>query len=266
MFRAFYSLSKIPFSKDISPAEAFSSSSHTEVLARLDFLKKTRGVGLITGEAGAGKTLALRSFSVSLNPSLFKPIYLPLSSLTVMDTYRSLAKGLGVNASFRKIDLFHQIQNAIFDLFKNRGITPVFILDEMQLSRDAFLSDIALLFNFAMDSENPFILILVGLPHLNSKLSLAQHRPLNQRILTRYNFDPLSLDETFVYLKQHLATAGATHEIFSESAVRSIFSLSSGWPRVINQLATHALFSGCQFKKNIVDEECVRSAAVEAGL
>jgi type II secretory pathway predicted ATPase ExeA len=266
MFKPFYSLSKTPFSKDISPNEVFPSASHAEALARLDFLRKTKGIGLFTGEAGAGKTLTLRSFVATLNPSLFKPIYLPLASLTVMDTYRSIAMALGVNATFRKIDLFHQIQHAVSDLSKTRGITPVFIFDEMQLSRDAFLSDIALLFNFSMDSDNPYILILAGLTHLNAKLYLAQHRPLNQRILTRYNFEPLSSEETFAYVKHHLSYAGATHEIFSEAAIRAIYSLSSGWPRVINQLANHALISGYQFKKNVVDEDCVRAAAIEAGL
>jgi hypothetical protein len=106
MFKPFYSLSKTPFSKDISPNEVFPSASHAEALARLDFLRKTKGIGLFTGEAGAGKTLTLRSFVVTLNPSLFKPIYLPLASLTVMDTYRSIAMALGLMLLFARLTFF----------------------------------------------------------------------------------------------------------------------------------------------------------------
>ncbi len=64
-----------------------------------------------------------------------------------------------------------------------RKVTPVFILDEMHMAKDAFLQDLAILFNFQMDSSNPFILILAGLPHLKTRLSLNHHRPLAQRMI-----------------------------------------------------------------------------------
>ena len=73
-----------------------------------------------------------------------------------MDFYRGLALGLGEEPKYRKVDLFRQIQQAIERLYHERRITPVFILDEMHLAKDAFLQDIAILFNFEMDSTNPF--------------------------------------------------------------------------------------------------------------
>src|SRR5690606_33660405 len=121
-----------------------------------EYLKKTRGIGLLVGEPGAGKTFVLRSFAKSLNPALFKVIYYPLSTGTVMDFYRALAYGLGEEPRTRKVDLFRQIQNAVDLSFRERKVTPVFILDEMQMAKDLFLSDIGMLFNFQMDSENPF--------------------------------------------------------------------------------------------------------------
>jgi general secretion pathway protein A len=209
MFQTFYSLSKIPFSKEIKSIDSFASTPYQEMIARLDYLKKTRGMGLIVGEPGAGKTFALRSFAESLNPSLFKVIYFPLSTGTVMDFFRGLAVGLGEDPKFRKVDLFHQIQHAIQVYFKERKITPVFILDEMQLAKDMFLNDLNILFNFSMDSENPFILILSGLPHLMDKLSLNHNRPLSQRIMMRYKVEPLSKDEVKGYILHHLELAGA---------------------------------------------------------
>jgi general secretion pathway protein A len=266
MFKSFYSLSASPFSKDIKIQDVFLSSSQKEVAARLDYLKKAHGIGLITGEPGVGKTLSLRAFADSLNPALFKPMYLPLSTLTVMDVYRAIATALGEDPKSKKIDLFLQIQAAFTNFSKNRGITPVLILDEMHLARDAFFSDISLLFNFNMDSDTPFILILSGISHLNTKLSLNQNKSLNQRISTRYNFDPFSQAETAQYIANQLSVAGANYEIFSEPAISAVHSLSSGFPRVINQLCIHALVYGCQCKKQVVDEECVREAAIEAGL
>ena len=97
MYRAYYSLTTTPFSKESN--NCFASKNFKEVSARLNYLKKTRGMGLLTGEPGAGKTFALRVFVLDLNPSLFKAIYFPLSTGTVMDFYRGLALGLGEGMS-----------------------------------------------------------------------------------------------------------------------------------------------------------------------
>ncbi|MDN5301679.1 MAG: ral secretion pathway protein [Thermoanaerobacteraceae bacterium] len=266
MYEIFYSLTRPPFAKDIKAADSFPSTSYREMIARLEYMKKTRGMGLIVGEPGAGKTFALRSFAESLNPALFKVIYFPLSTGTVMDFYRGLAVGLGEGPKFRKVDLFHQIQQAINVYFKERKITPVFILDEMQMAKDAFLNDLSILFNFEMDSENPFILIIAGLPYLLDRLSLNHNRPLSQRIMMRYKVEPLAKDEVAAYINHHMQLAGAKHTIFSDNAIQAIASLSRGWPRLINKIATHSLLAGYQAKKDLIDEEIVRLAAEDAGI
>lgn len=183
-----------------------------------------------------------------------------------MDFYRGLAVGLGEDPKFRKVDLFHQIQHAIQVYFKERKITPVFILDAMQLAKDMFLNDLSILFNFGMDSENPFILVLSGLPHLMDKLTLNHNRPLAQRIMMRYKVEQLSMEEIHGYINYHLTLAGANHAIFSDSTIKAIASLSRGWPRLINKLGTHCLLAGCQAKKDLIDEEVVRLASEEAGI
>ena len=266
MYKAFYSLSRTPFSKEIRPEDAYVSSSFCESMARLEYLKKTRGIGLLVGEPGAGKTFVLRSFAKSLNPALFKVIYYPLSTGTVMDFYRALAYGLGEEPRTRKVDLFRQIQNAVDLSFRERKVTPVFILDEMQMAKDLFLSDIGMLFNFQMDSENPFILILAGLPYLRERLSLNHNRPLAQRLVMRYKMEPMNKEEVAGYIEHHMKLAGATYPVFQEAAIEAIASRTSGWPRLVNNLATHCLLYGFQMKKEQVDEEIVRIAAEEIGL
>jgi len=266
MYQAFYSLSKSPFSKETRATDAFHSTAFQEVAARLTYLKKTRGMGMLTGEPGSGKTYALRAFSEGLNPSLFKVVYFPLSTGTVMDFYRGLARGLGEEPMFRKVDLFYQIQHAVQLNFRERKVTPVFVLDEMQMAKDAFLSDLSILFNFNMDAQNPFILILSGLPHLLDRLTLRRlNLPLLQRIVMQYKLEPLSKDEVASYIRHHMEQAGAKHVVFTDSALEAIATLSRGWPRLVNNLATHCLLYGYQAKKEQVDEEVVRLASEEAG-
>ena len=265
MFKSFYSLSRNPFLKEIDTNDLFPSDNFKEVKARLDYLKKIRGIGVLVGEPGSGKTTSLRSFAHSLNPSLFKVIYF-LSTGTVMDFYRGLASGLGEQPSFRKVELFQQIQHAVLSFYHDQKITPVFILDEMQLATNKFLNDLSILFNFSMDSENPFILILAGLPYLMDKLSLNQNQSLAQRIVMRYYLTPLNKDEINKYIKHQLELAGANHPIFTPQAIEAIALRSRGLPRLINNLATNSLLMGCQLKAEAINEEIVFKACEEAGL
>ena len=266
MYKSFYSLAKEPFSKDIRPSDAFLSSDYQGALNALSYLQKSKGIGLLIGDPGAGKTFTLRAFKESLNPSLYHVIYFPLSTGGVMDFYRGLAYGLGEEPKYRKVDLFRQIQQGIERMDKERKVTPVFILDEMHLAKDAFLQDIALLFNFQMDSTNPFILILAGLPHLKTRLTMNHHRPLSQRLIMKYEIQPLPKEEIVSYINHHLKIAGAKMPIFTESALEAIALRSQGWPRVINKITINSLLLGCQLKKEQIDEEVVRLAIEDIGI
>lgn len=266
MYKTYYSLAKEPFSKEIGAINAFQSTSYQEALNGLKYLQKSKGIGLITGDPGAGKTFTLRAFKESLNSALYHVIYFPLSTGGVMDFYRGLAYGLGEEPKFRKVDLFRQIQQGIERMDQERKVTPVFILDEMHMAKDAFLQDLALLFNFHMDSSNPFILVLAGLPHLKTRLKLNHHRPLSQRIIMRYQLQPLNKEDVSAYIDHQLNLAGSKMPIFTETAIEAITLRSQGWPRVINKLATNCLLYGAQLKKQQIDEEIVRMAAEESGL
>jgi len=262
MFKVFYSLSKRPFVKEIAPKDLFMSDNFKEVKARLDYLKNTRGIRVVVGEVGSGKTTALRLFADSLNPSLFKIIYFPLSTGTVMDFYKGLVSGLGEKPKSRKVDLFQQIQQAVTNFYQDQKITPVFILDEMQLAANCFLSDLSILFNFSMDSQNPFLLIMSGLPYFMDKLSLNQNQSLTQRIVMRYYLESLSKKEIVEYINHQLELAGANHPIFTPQAVEAISLRSRGLPRLVNNLALNSLLMGY----HNINEEIVFKACEEAGL
>lgn len=266
MYKSFYSLSHNPFNKDIKTKDLFPSDSFKEVTARLNYLNKTRGIGVVVGEPGSGKTSALRALADKLNSSLYKVIYFPLSTGTVMDFYRGLAGGLGEEPCFRKVDLFNQIQNAVLKLFHDKKITPVFILDEMQLAANKFLNDLSILYNFSMDSEDPFILILSGLPYFMDKLSLNQNQSLNQRVVMKYYMAPLSKEETKNYISHQLKLAGANHPIFSPQAKEAIAVRTKGIPRLINNLAVNSLLLGCQLKADMINDEIIFKACKDNNL
>ena len=265
MYKAFYSLSTAPFAKE-SKGDTFESVSFQEATACLTYMMQVRGMGMLVGEPGVGKTFALRMFTATLHPSRYHTVYFPLATGTVSDFYRGIAYGLSEEPRTRKGDLFRQIQGAITRSYHERKVTPVLILDEMHLANHAFLSDLHLLFNFQLDSSNPFILLLCGLPSLIDRLALNHHRPLAQRLLVRHRMEPLNKDEVSRYVDHHMRAAGAKHDVFDDSAMEALVACSQGYPRLINQLAVHALLYGCQKKKEQVNADIIRLAAEEYGL
>jgi general secretion pathway protein A len=82
----------------------------------------------------------------------------------------------------------------------------------------------------------------------------------------RYKMQPFSKAEVAAYIDHQMKLAGANHPIFTDSAIEAITTVSRGWPRLVNSLASTSLGSGCQKGLQQVDEEAVRLAASEVGL
>ena len=195
-----------------------------------------------------------------LNPSLFKVIYFPLSTGSVMDFYPGIANGLGEEPKFRKVDLFNQVQDAILKFYNEKKITPIIILDEMQLAPIKFLNDLGILLNFAMDSQNPFIIILSGVSHFMTKLNLNQNQSLNQRVIMKYQLTALNKDEVKAYVEHQLKLAGANHPVFTPQALEAITLRSRRLPRLINNIAADSLLLGFQLKAEKINQEIVFKA------
>jgi type II secretory pathway predicted ATPase ExeA len=257
MFRQYFGMKFNPFSKECELQYIFKSEDLTELSSRLDYVKKNRGIFLLIGEPGMGKTTALRRFSGELNPGMYKFLYSTLTTVTVMDFYRSILIELGEIPSYKKVTMFKQIQNAISSLYYDQKITPVLVLDEIQLVSSSILDEIRLVFSFKMDSQNPFVLILCGQPMIRNKLHLSMNLPLKQRIALKYVMKGLHKNEVSDYIVDRLKISGVTSSIFNESSIEAIYSVSKGAPRVINNLCTASLMYACANNKNTIDEEIV---------
>jgi type II secretory pathway predicted ATPase ExeA len=256
-------MKKNPFDKDVCSGEMYEGLDIKELDSRLKYMLECRGIFLLVGEPGSGKTAALRKFTATLGASLYRPMYFPLTTVTVNDFYSALASMLGETSRYRKIDVFRQIQSSIAALYYDQRITPVIIIDEVHMASSAILDDLRMLFNFNMDSANPFIIILAGQPLIKNKLALNTCLPLRQRISMRYTMKGLTVQETAQYLDTRMSLAGVNKKIFTEQAVAGIHSCSNGFPRNINNLAIQAL-TYCTWKKlDMVDEEAVFQANIE---
>ncbi len=263
MFTQFYGLKFNPFSKEIDSDQLYASQDLKELESRLKYLQQVRGIGLVAGEPGCGKTTALRRYVEELNPAHYKPCYFTLSTVTVLEFYQGLALALGEQPKNKKVALFHQIQGAIGSLYYERRITPVIVLDEIHLADSKVLEDLRLLFNFKMDSQNPFILILSGQSSIRNRLALNVNHPLRQRITAKYSMQGLKPEEVGDYCSSRLKNAGLHEEIFTPAALENIYSITHGLPRLVNNLATTCLICAYGKKLRQIDAEVVYQAQQE---
>lgn len=254
-----------PFIKN-SKEILVATSEYNEAIIRLNYLAKTRGFGLLTGSAGKGKTTAVRNWSSQLNTSLYRVIYSCLSTLTVQEFYRSLAQGLGVTPAFRKTDNFRIIQGEITRLSLEKKKTPVIIIDEANYVNNAILNDLKMLFNFEMDSRDRAVVLLVGLPQLNSTLSMSAHEPLRQRLVMNYNLDGISKEEAREYISSKLSGAGGDISIFDDNAIEAIINGSDGTPRLISKLCNQSMMIAALSGLKTVNSESVMNAINECEL
>lgn len=264
-YTARYGLEFNPFIKN-SKEVLVETQEYKEALFRLNYLLSTKGFGLLTGSAGRGKTTAIRNWSSSLNPSLYKVVYSSLSTLTVNDFYRNLSQELGAQPAFRKTDNFKIIQNEINRLVLEKRQTPVIIIDEANYISNVVLNDLKMLFNFEMDSKDRAIILLAGLPQLNNILRLSNHEPLRQRIVMNYNIEGMSKSEGRSYIESKLKGAGCTQTVFDDNALEAILNAANGTPRMINKFCNASLLVGNSSNINIITADTVMQAISDCEL
>ena len=260
-----YSLEFNPFIKN-SQEILVETSEYREIVFRLNNLLLTKGFGLITGELGRGKTTVIRNWVKSLNPLVYKVIYISMSTLTVVEFYRQLASELNVEPAHRKIDNFRSIQSAINRLAMEKKMTPIIIIDEANYINSSILNDLKIIFNFDMDSSDKAVVLLVGLPKLNSTLQLTAHEPLRQRITMNYHLAELSKDEARKYIKEKLSGAGCQIQVFENAAIEAIINSANGTARIINSICDKSMFIGNNLNKNVIDSNIVLSAINELAI
>lgn len=256
----YYGLGQMPFQKGTQYKALYLAEDARQIRNRLEYLKNTKGIGVITGNPGSGKTAAVREFTKKLNPALYKPIYIQMSSVSVNEFLRMLAIGLGLEPCFKKSDLFRQIQEEIEYQVNEKRCLPVVIVDEAHYLSNAILRDLVMLLNFEMDSKDCCILILCGTSLLARNLRQSANEALRQRVLVNYQMQGLSWSETKEYIGHCLRQCGAKEPVFSEAAMEAAYKNSQGIVRKLNNLLARALIEGANQEKRLIDEEVIKLA------
>ena len=177
--------------------------------------------------------------------------------------FRELCYQLGLEEYHSKRKNLINIQDEIKRLWIEKKITPVIILDEANYLSSQILNDLKIIFNFEMDSKEPYILLLVGQNTLRNSLNVKANEALKQRISMNYCMSGMNKDESKKYIDDKLKLAGLTQQILTDEAYNNVIGYSNGVPRRINQIMDKALLLLENKKLNIIDGETMIEAIDE---
>jgi type II secretory pathway predicted ATPase ExeA len=258
-----YGFSKMPFGRELAPGQLHRHDAHNQAAARITWCIQQRALGVLTGEVGAGKTVALRAALDGLDPSRHALIYLPNPSVGVRGIHHAIVSALGGVPRTHHATLVPQALDAIANDQAERGRTPILAIDEAHMLTPPQLEAVRMLTNHDLDSVSPMACLLIGQPKLRRDIKLGILAALDQRIAMRYVMDAMTRDETTSYTSHHVKLAGRSDPLFADDAIDLIHNTSRGLPRAVNNLAVQALLAAYADRKAIVDLASARIAVNE---
>ncbi len=261
--QAHYGFSRMPFGRELAPGMLHRHDTHNQAAARITWCIQQRALGVLTGEVGAGKTVALRAAFAALDQSRHTLIYLPNPSVGVRGIHHTIVSALGGVPRTHHATLAPQALDAIANEQAERRRTPVLAIDEAHMLQPPQLEAIRMLTNHDLDSASPMACLLIGQPKLRRDIKLGILAALDQRIAMRYVMNAMTRDETTSYIHHHVKLAGRNDTLFADDAVESIHNTSRGLPRAINNIAIQALLAAYADHKAIVDLASTRIAVNE---
>jgi len=247
MYLSYYKLNEFPFSLSCEEKFFYESSVHKEALGNMLYaIQQRKGMVLITGEVGAGKSFIGNMLSSRLGTGCQTAIITnpPESKKQLL---RSFARQIGIStpASIDKLSLEENLREHLIRLHTRRRLVGL-ILDEAQdLSKNS-LKEISLLWNWEQNGQRLIQIVLIGQPELRDKLQDPIWEPLRQRIVLSYHLPSLTADDTVAYIHHRLRVASNNSMTikFMPEALELIHAATDGIPRLINILCDNALLIG----------------------
>jgi len=262
-----FRLSQDPFQNEPDLRFYFESVTHRQTQIRVERgLRQNKGLTVLTGEGGTGKTLLARRILDALEEEIFEVgLMVMLPGAAGADSVLTrFARQLGVEepATERAVllaEIYEQLA-----IVREDGRYTVLILDDAQVLSKRAMAEVGGLLNLEYEDRRLMSLLVVGLPELDA--AIAHDSSLSQRVDVRVRLESLNLQDASAYLMHRLGVVGGRPEIFGSDAVQALFKFGRGRPRLLNTLADNSLFEAYLASRQQVDAGDVEHAAADLGI
>ena len=265
MYKSFFGLKKNPFNVNPDPSYLYLTPQTRRTLDELTYgVESRKGLMLLTGEAGTGKTTLVNHLLLWLEHKRARTAFIFNSHLDSEQLFDFIFSEFEIPVTPQaKANPLLAFNDWLLARYRANDLV-VLIVDEGQGLPIHVLEEIRLLSNMELPNEKLLQIILVGQPELDAKLRRPDLRQLQQRIGLRCKTAPLTLEEVAGYIENRLHTAGSGNNVlFEADAVEAVHSYSGGIPRVTNLLCENALISAYVEHTNVISAALVAEAARE---
>jgi general secretion pathway protein A len=251
----YFGMTQEPFSNAPVSRFYYNSAQHAEALTRLTYVVDgMKGLGLLVGQIGAGKTTLARRMLDALPEDRYEAVLLVIihSGITASWLLRRIALQLGVQEpAHEKLALLGQVYQRLVQIYES-GKKAVVLIDEAQmLQTRELMEEFRGLLNLEVPERKLVTFVFFGLPEIEQNLLLDP--PLAQRVALRVSLAPFDREATEAYVKHRLRLAGAGRMMFLPDSLDVVHQASGGIPRVINTLCDNALFEAFLARRTDVD-------------
>src|SRR4030095_15748053 len=240
----------------------FLSPNHKEALACIEYgIKQRKGFIAITGEAGVGKTMLLRSYLTKVDAATKKTIYILNPKVSFDSLLTTILKELHAEPiagpTTQKLNQLHEVLIAEY----RNDHTVVLIIDEAQNIPIETLESIRVLSNLETATEKLLQMVLVGQPELDALLNRSELRQVRERIVLRARIAPLTKTESEEYIDHRLGLVSKeARALFSKQALDRIVKSANGIPRRLNILCDTVLITGFGYRQAIISGGIAKEA------
>ncbi len=262
-----FGLSQDPFSNESDLRLYFESPSHRDAQRRVERgLRQHKGLTLLTGEGGMGKTLLARRILDGLEEEIFEATLLVMlpGAADAMGIFQRFARQLGAEDPARdRAGVLGQIYEQLA-IVREDGRHAVLIVDDAQVMSPQVFAELGGLLSLEYEDRRLMSMLLVGSPELDRQIQ--NDASLFPRVDVRVRIHPLDLQSSIAYLTHRLQVARARPELIPPVTMEVLYKLSRGRPRRLNTLADNALFETYLAGRMTMEPGDVERAAADLGI
>jgi type II secretory pathway predicted ATPase ExeA len=265
MFQDFFRFSRRPFSAAPDPDLYFPAASIEQ--ARLTLTRcidRGTGPGLVVAPAGLGKSLLcqvlVRQFAERF-------------SIATLSSARLCTRRALLQAILFELGLpFRDMEEGELRLSLIDHVAPsercangmLLFVDEAHTLPLRLLEEIRMITNLVRDGQPRVRVVLAGNGALEERFGSPKLVSFNQRIAARCYLQPLTRIETGDFVNTQLAAAGEPScDVFTEEAMAAMHRLTDGIPRLVNQVADHALMLAAAGDQRHIDAPGIEEAWID---
>jgi general secretion pathway protein A len=255
MYEAYWGLTEAPFSLTPDPRFLYMSRGHEDALMMMHYaVTRNKGAAMLSGDIGLGKTTISRRLIELLDPTRNRVVMIVNPILTPTQMLQEILEQLNLHVDSKNRQVLVAALHKQLLTWYEHGSRVVLIVDEAHLIRNAnTLEELRLLLNCQMNDQFLINLLLLGQIELQAKIKKVP--ALEQRLAVRQHLKPLNAIETGDMILHRLKVAGYTSEDspFTPDAIFEMHKYTKGAPRLVSQIADHALMMAFARKQRMVD-------------